>query len=210
MFDSLLPHELQNARLSFPSLSPRVCSNSCPLSWWCHPTTSYCPPVLPHPQSFPASGSFPMSQLFVSGGQSIGASASVLPMNIQDWFPLGLAGFISLLFRGLPRVFSSTTIQKNHRVGGLAPSPEHKGPPRAFSNTTVWKHHRGGWSAPPQLLLLSHVSRVQLCATPQTAAHQAPPSLGFSRQKHWSGVPFPSPVQESEKWKWSCSVVSDS
>ena len=118
MSDSLQPHGLQHARLPCPSLSPGVCSNSCPLNWWCHPTISssvahfsFCP------QSFPASGLFPMSQLFASGGQSIGASvsasASVLPMNIQGWFPLGLTGSISLLSRGLSRVFFSTTIKKH-------------------------------------------------------------------------------------------------
>ena len=95
---------------------PGVCSDSCPLSWWCHPTISSS--VIPFSfclQSFPASGSFPMSRLFVSGGQSIGASASneVLPMNIRDWFTLGLTGLISLQSKGLSRVFSSTTIQKH-------------------------------------------------------------------------------------------------
>ena len=90
--DSLRPHGLQHARLPCPSLSPGVCSNSCPLSQWRHPTISFSViPFSPHLQSFPASGSFPMSQLFGSCGQSIGASASasVLPMIIQDWFPLG-------------------------------------------------------------------------------------------------------------------------
>ena len=101
--DSLRPHEQQHARLPCPSLSPGDCSNSCPLSWWCHPTISSS--VLPFsscPQSFPASGSFLMGQLFTSGGQSIGASASalVLPVNIQGWFPLGLIGLISLLSKG--------------------------------------------------------------------------------------------------------------
>ena len=86
----------------FPSLSPRVCSNSCPSSQWCHPTiSSSVAPFSPCPQSFPASGCFPVSRLFESGGQSIGASASVLPMNIQDWFPLGLTGLVSLLSMGL-------------------------------------------------------------------------------------------------------------
>ena len=92
------------------------CSNSCPLSRWCHPTiSSTVTPCSSCPQSFPASGSFAMSQLFVSGGQSIGASvsASVLPVNIQGWFPLGLTGLISLLSKGLSRVFSSTTIWKH-------------------------------------------------------------------------------------------------
>ena len=94
--DSLWPHGLQLARLPCPSPSPRVCSNSCPSSPWCHPTISSS--VVPFsfcPQSFPASGSLPMSQLFTSGGQSIGTSVSVLPMNIQSWFPLGLTDLTS-------------------------------------------------------------------------------------------------------------------
>ena len=110
----LWPHGLQHARLTCPSPYPRDCSNSCPLSWWCHPTISS--PVTPFsscPQSFPASGSFPVSWLFTSDGQSIGASASVLPMNIQDWFPLGFTGWIFLLSKGLLKVFSSTTIRKH-------------------------------------------------------------------------------------------------
>ena len=88
---TLQPHELQHARLPCPSLSPRVCSNSCLLSWWCHPTISSSITAFSCPQCFPASGSFPVSRLFASGGQSIraSASASVLPMNIQGWFPLG-------------------------------------------------------------------------------------------------------------------------
>ena len=114
--DFLRPHELQHTRLPCPSLSPRVCSNSCPLSQWCHPTISS--PVIPFSsclQSFPASGSFKMSQFFASGGPSIGvsASASVLPMNIQGWFCLGLTGWISLQTKGLSRVFSKTTVQKH-------------------------------------------------------------------------------------------------
>ena len=104
------------ARLPYPSLSPRVCSNSCPSNRWCHPVISSS--VVPFSsclQFFPASGSFLMTQLFASGGQSIGvsASASVLPMNIQDWFPLGLTGMISLKSKGLSRVFSNTTAQKH-------------------------------------------------------------------------------------------------
>ena len=102
--DSLWPHGLQHTRLSCPSLSPRVFSNSCPLSWWCHPTiSSSVGPFSSCPQSFPASGSFPISQLFTPGGQSIGASASasVLPMNIQGEFPLGWTGLISLQSKGL-------------------------------------------------------------------------------------------------------------
>ena len=114
--DSLRPHGLQHARLPCPSPTPRACSNLCPLSRWCHPTISSS--VVPFsccPQSFPASGSFPMSQLFASGGPRTGASASasVLPMNIQCWFPLGLAGLISLQSKRLSRVFSKITVQ-NH------------------------------------------------------------------------------------------------
>ena len=100
---SLQPHRLQHARLPCPSLYPRACSDSCPLSQWCHPTiSSSVIPFSSHPQSFPASGSSPVSQLFTSGGQRIGASASasVLPKNIQGWFPLGLTSLISLLPKG--------------------------------------------------------------------------------------------------------------
>ena len=101
--DSLRPHGLQHARLPCPSPTPRVCSNSCPLSPWCHPTiSSSIIPFSSYLQSFPASGSFPMSQFFASGGLSIGVSASVsvFPMNIQDWFPLGLTGLICLQSKG--------------------------------------------------------------------------------------------------------------
>ena len=109
MSDSLQTHRLPHARLPYLSVSPGVCLNSCSLSQWCHPTiSSFVTPFSYCIQSFPASGSFPVSQLFTSGGQSIGASASasVLPMNIQGWFPLGLTGLISLLSKGLSRVFS--------------------------------------------------------------------------------------------------------
>ena len=112
---TLQPHGLQHTRLPCPSPTPRACSNSCPSSQWCHPTISSS--VIPFSsccQSFPASGSFPVSQFFASGGQSIGAltSASVLLMNIQDWFPLGLTGLI-LQSKGLSRVFSNTSVQKH-------------------------------------------------------------------------------------------------
>ena len=113
--NSLWPHGLQHTRLPYPSPTPRAYSNSCPSRRWCHPTTSSS--VIPFSswlQSFPASGSFPMSHFFTSGGQSMGASASasVLPMNIQDWFPLGLTSLISFLSKGLSRVFSNTTVQR--------------------------------------------------------------------------------------------------
>ena len=111
--NSLQPHEWKHTRLPCPSPTPGACSNSCPSSQRCHPTiSSSVVPFSSCPQSFLASGSFPMNQFFTSGGQNIGvsASASVLPMNIQDWFPLGWTGWISLLSKGLSRVFSSTTV----------------------------------------------------------------------------------------------------
>ena len=114
--DSLWPHEPQHARPPCLSPTPRAYSNSCPLSRWCHPAiSSSVVPFSSCPQSIPASGSFPMSQLFAWGGQSIGvsASASVLPMNTQDWSPSGLTGWISLHSKGLSRVFSNTTVQKH-------------------------------------------------------------------------------------------------
>ena len=120
MSDSLRPHGPQHTRPPCLLPTPGVYLNSCPLSRWCHPTISSS--VIPFsscPQSFPASGSFQMSQLFTSGGQSIGASAltSVLPMNTQDWSPLGWTGWISLQSKGLSRVFSNTTVQ-NHQWFG--------------------------------------------------------------------------------------------
>ena len=111
----LLKHGPQHARPPCPSPTPGAHSNSCPLSWWCHPTISSSCPLSSCPQSFPASGSFQMSQFFASGGQSIRASAStsVPPMNIQGWCPLGWTGWISLQSKGLSRVFSNTTVQKH-------------------------------------------------------------------------------------------------
>ena len=116
--DSLRPHELQHTRILCPS-TPGACSNSCPLSWRWHPIISSSAfPFSSCLQSFPASVSFPVSQFFASGGQSIGVSASsVLPINIQDWFPLGWNGLITLLSEGLSRVFSNTTVQKHHYFG---------------------------------------------------------------------------------------------
>ena len=118
--NSLQPQGLQDSRPPCPSPTPKVYSNSCPLSRWCHPTTSSS--VVPFSsclQSFPASGSFQMSQFFTSGGPSIGvsASASVLAMNIQDWFPLAWTGWIALQSKRLSRVFSNTTVQKYQFFG---------------------------------------------------------------------------------------------
>ena len=118
--NSLWPHELQHTRPPCPSPTPGVQPNACPLSRWCHPSIS--PSVVPFSscfQSFPTSGSFQMSQLFTSGGQSIGVSAStsILPMNTQDWSPLGGTSLISLQSKGLSRVFSNTTVQKHQFFG---------------------------------------------------------------------------------------------
>ena len=139
MCDPLWPHGLQHARLPCPSPSPRARSNPCPLSRWCHPTISSS--VVPFSsclQSFLASEFFPVSQFFASGGQSIGVSAwtSVLPMNSQDWFPLGWSGWISLQSKGLSRVFSNTTVQS---INSLALSFLHR--PTLTSIHDYWKNH---------------------------------------------------------------------
>ena len=118
--DSLQPDGLQHSSPPCPTPTPGDYPNSCPLSWWCHSTiSSSVISFSSHPQSFPASGSFQISQLFASGGQSIGVSAStsILPMNTQDWSPLGWTGWISLQSMGLSRVFSNTTIQKYQSFG---------------------------------------------------------------------------------------------
>ena len=112
MSSSTWPHGVQHSRLPCPSLSPRTFSNSCPLSQWCHPNiSSFVVPLSSLPQSFPASGSFPVGWLFTSGGQSIEASASVLPMNIQGWFSLGLTSVISLLSKELLRVLQQHSLK---------------------------------------------------------------------------------------------------
>ena len=120
LYPTLRPHGLQHVRLPCPSPTLGVYSNSCPSSWWCHPgISSSVVPFSSCPQSFPASGSFQMSQLFASGGPNIGvsASASVLPMKIQDLFALGFTGWISLQSKGLARVFSDTTVQDHQLFG---------------------------------------------------------------------------------------------
>ena len=121
--DSLWPHGLQHARLPCPSLSPRVCTNSCPLNWWCYPTISSSVSAFSFcPQSFPASGSFPLSQLFASGGQSIGVCFSIGPSNeYSALISLGLIGLIFLMSKVLSRAFSSNTVWK-HQFFGTQPS----------------------------------------------------------------------------------------
>ena len=139
--NSLRPHESQHARPPYSSPTPGVYSNSCPLSRWCHPTiSSSIVRFSSCLESFPASGSFPMSQCFPSGGQRIGvfALASVLPMNIQDWFPLGLTGLISLQSKGLSRVFSNITVQK-HQFFGAQVSLYYS--PTLTSIHDYWENH---------------------------------------------------------------------
>ena len=137
MSDSLWPHRLQHIRLPCSSPTPGTWSSSCPSSQWYHPTiSSSVVPFSSQFQSFPPSGSFPMNQFFTSGGQSIGVSASLFPMNIQDWFPLGLTGWISLQSKGLSRVFSSTTVQK-HQFSGTSFLYS----PTLTSIHDYWKNH---------------------------------------------------------------------
>ena len=139
MSDSLWPHGLQHARLPCPSAMPGACSKSCPSSRWCHPTISSSVVLFSYSlQSFPASGSLLMNQLFSSGSQNIGtsASASVLPMNVQDWCPLGWTGWVSLLSKGLSRVFSNITVQN---ISSLELSFLHN--PTLTSIQDYWKNH---------------------------------------------------------------------
>ena len=132
MSDSPQPHGLQHSRPPCPSPTPWVYSNSCPLSWWCHPTISSVVHFSSCRQSFLISGSFQVSQLFTSGGQSIGisASTSVLPVNTQDWSSLGWIGWISLQSKGLSRVFSNTTVQKHQFFGAQLSSKWFWSPPK--------------------------------------------------------------------------------
>ena len=183
MSDSLWPHELYHARLPCPSPSPGVCSNSCPVSQWCHPTIlSSVTPFFFCPQSFPAVESFPMSWLFASGSQSIGASTSVLPMNIQGWFLLGLTGLISLQSKGLSRVFK--------HINSSALSLLH-GPTLTFVHD-YWKNQS-----------LDYMDTVTRGTYPNSSA-QAPlwkvllcPDILLIHwgRYHWITVPFPDPSQ---------------
>ena len=150
---TLWPHELQHTRFPCPSLSPRVCSNSCSLNWWCHPTTLSSVTPFFCPQSFPVSGSFAISQLFASGGQSIGVSVSA--SVLQGWFPSELTGLISLLSKGLSKVFSSTTVQK-HQF--LAFHKDSQVPCIPFENY---------WSCPTDLFCSWRTKRLKRCHLPK-------------------------------------------
>ena len=145
MSNSLWPHGLQHTRLPCPSPTPRIYSNSCPLSWWCHPKiSSSVVPFSSHLQSFPASGSFPISQFFASGGQStrVSASISALSMNIQDLFPIDWTGWVSLQSRGLSRVPSPTPQFKS--ISSLALSLLYDPPVTSIHD--YWKNHSFGWT----------------------------------------------------------------
>ena len=184
MSDSLQPHGLQHTRLPYPSLSPRVCSDLCLLNRWCFLTiSSSASPFSFCLQTFPASGSFPVSQLF--SGQSIraSASASVLPMNIQGWFPVGVTGLIYLL----SRVFSSTTIQK----------------PQFFSaQISLWSNSHIHIELQEKVWKWKSLSCVWLFATPWTVAHQPPPSMGFFQTTvlEWVAISFSKGSSWPKDW----------
>ena len=188
MSNSLWSHESQHARPPCPSPTPGVHPNPCSSSRWCHLTiSSSVVPFSSYPQSFPASGSFPMSQLFASGGQSIAVSTStlVLPMNTQDWSPLEWTGWISLQSKGLSRVFSNTTVQKHQFFGlfklnlkGLWHIQSHLG-------FLLYSVLRGGGG-----LVAKSCPTLSIPCTKEPGKLQA---MRFSRQEYWCGLPFPSP-----------------
>ena len=205
MSDSLWPHVPQHARPPCPSPTPRVPQNPCPLSWWCHPTiSSSVVPFSSCPQSFPAPGSFQMSQLFSSGGQSTrgSASKSVLPMNTQDWSPLGRTGWISLHSKGLSRVFTNITVQKYQLFGSQ---------PSLWSNSHIYtcllEKHREGNGTPLQYFCLENpVDRRAWWAAVHGVArvgHNWATSLSLFTFMHWRRKWQPTPVflpGESQGW----------
>ena len=227
MSNSLRPNGLQHIRLPCPSLSPRVCSYSCPLSQWYYLTISSSAALFSScPQSFPASGSFPMSRLFASDGQSTWSfSFSISPSNeywglisfrIDCFDPLGvwrthksllqlsaLPERVSALFLLVP-LCGTLTLHYIHFVLGGSIQSTLKSEVCCF-----WYWNSGGAGGPLLylilLLLLRHFSRVRLCETPWTTAYQAPPSMGFSRQEYWSGLPLPSPSNPSHAFIPDCN-----
>ena len=197
MSDSLWPHGLQHIRPPCPSLFPGVFSSSYPSNQWYYPTISSSATLFSFClQSFPASGSFWMSQFFESGGRSIGASASalVLPMNIQDWFPFGWTGWIFLQSKRLPRVFSNTTVQK-HQFFGVQPS--------LWSNSHICKcilisMHQKKINTP---FYFESLICVQFFATPWSVAHQTPLSMEFS-------TPFSRGASWPRDWTQASCIAS--
>ena len=179
MSNSLQPHGPQHARLPCPSPTPRAWSNSCPSTQWHYPTISSSVVPFSHLQSFPAPLSFPLSHFLPLSGQSIGvsAAASILPMNIQDWFPPGWTGLISSQSKGLSRVFSNTVVQKHQFFS---------------AQLYIWSNsHIHTWLVKNQALArwifigkVMFLILVWLFAAPGTVACQAPLSMGFSRQEH--------------------------
>ena len=204
MSNSLWPHGLQHDRPPCPSLSPRVCLSSCPLNRWCYSTISSSAVLFSFClQSSPASGSFPISWLFTSGGQSIGAlpSASVLPMSIQGWFPLGLTGSISLLLKELSAESTLLLLLLLSRFSRVRLcSTQRRQPirlPRPWDspgkNTGVGCHFL------LQCRKVKSESEIdQSCPTP--IDYQAPLSMGFSSQEYWSRLPLPSP-ETTRNWR---------
>ena len=194
MSDSLWPHGLQHARLSCPSPSYRVCWNSCPLSQWWHPIiSSSVVPFFSCPKSFPGSKSFSVSWLFASRIQIIGTSASVLAVNIQGWFPLELSlrfmiAAAKLLQSCLTPCDPSDGSLPGSPIPGILQARTLEWVAISFSNAWKWK------------VKVKSLSRVQLWATPWTAVYQDLPSMGFSRQQYWNGVPLPSPRFMIRPW----------
>ena len=196
--NSLRPHGLQYTRIPCPSPTPEAYSNSCPLSRWCHPTiSSSVVPFSSRLQSYPASGSFPMSQFFTSGGQSAGisASASVLPVNIQDWFPLGWTGWISLQSKGLSRVFSNTTVQK-HRL--ILRHSAFFMLQLSYPTSTWWKSSSLLLGSDPNLDVdLALLQNCVLCCVPLRYVIQHNPSSPPMLSQGSSTIWFPRPAPGS-------------
>ena len=218
MSKCLWPQRLWHSRFLCPPLSPGVCSNSCPLNWWCYLTVSFSAPLFSFClQSFPASGSFPMSWHFASCGQSIGASASGLPMNVQGWFPLGSTSLIFLLSKQLSRVFSSTTVWQ-HLFFGAQPSlwsnsHIHTWKPYSFDYMDLW--HRtdpyslaclkpNSWILPTvgyfSLLFFPISNSLPSCSVTTVRSHLLfPPTSGLWLHTHWvSCISLPALLS------WSC------
>ena len=213
MSDSLWPHGLQHARLPCPSPSPGACSNSCPLSQWCHPLILCCPLLL-LPSIFPRVRVF-FNELalhnrwpnYWSFSFSISPSneySGLISFRIDRFDLLAVQGTLKTLLQHYSSKASIIWHSVFFMVQLLHP---YMTTGKTIALTTDFC---GKVMLLLLLLLLSCFSHLWFCATPETAAHQAPPSLGFSRQEHWSGLPFPSLMHASEKWKWSRSVVSNS